>query len=146
VAIRPARSGAAPSFAWSDEFVVGVAEMDEQHHRLIDMIGRFYDALTEKKPAKQALDELLRGLVDYTRYHFSTEERLMASSQFPLSQAHHEQHDEFVRKVTDMADRLSQGGLVLSIEATFFLREWLTSHILSSDKQLGRHLTSRGVH
>jgi len=141
-----ATSGVVPGFAWSDEFLVGVAEIDAQHRRLIEMISRFYEALAEKKPAKRALGELLRGLVDYTHHHFSTEQRLMARFEFPLSRAHHEQHDVFVRKVTDMADRFSQGQLVLSIEATVFLREWLTSHILGSDKQLGRHLTSRGVH
>jgi hemerythrin-like metal-binding protein len=130
---------------WSDDFLVGVAEIDEQHRRLFDMIGRFYEALSAKAPARQALGELLRGLAEYTQYHFSTEERLMARFEFPRAQAHHEQHDDFVRRVTDMADRFSQGHLLLSLEATAFLRDWLTSHILGNDKQLGRYLTSRGV-
>ena len=135
---------AAP-FAWRDEFLVGVAAIDAQHRRLIDMIGAFYTALTERRPAKQALGELLEGLVEYTRYHFATEERLMAASGFPASPAHCEQHAAFVRTVGDLGDRFSRGELVLSIEATTFLREWLTDHILASDKELGRHLVSRGL-
>jgi hemerythrin len=132
-------------FVWSDEFLVGVPEIDGQHRRLVDMISAFYAALTDKRPAKQALGELLRGLVDYTGYHFATEERLMELSRFPSSEAHRERHADFVRRAGDMMDRFSRGQLVLSIEATAFLREWLTEHILVSDKELGRHLVSRGL-
>jgi hemerythrin len=133
------------SFAWSDDFLVGVPVIDEQHRRLVDLIAGFYAALAEKRPAKRALGELLAGLVDYTRYHFETEERLMADSQFPPSSAHREQHAQFVQKVADLVDRFTRGQLVLSIEATSFLRDWLTNHILVSDKQLGRHLSLRGM-
>lgn len=145
--ITRVRSGAAAAgapFAWSDELLVGVAAIDDQHRRLVEMVGAFYGALAEKKPAKDALGELLDGLVEYTRYHFETEERLMARSGFPDSPAHREQHAVFTRRVGDLVDRFSRGQLVLSIEATTFLREWLTDHILVRDKELGRHLVSRG--
>jgi hemerythrin len=139
------KTGAVTRFEWDSGFLVGVREIDEQHRRLVEMVAHFYDALAERHPARQALAELLKGLVDYTGYHFSTEERLMAAWQFPQSAAHRAQHAAFVQRVTDIVDRFSHGGLVLSIEATGFLREWLTGHILGSDKELGRHLQSKGV-
>ena len=136
----------ATTFVWRDEYEVGVREIDEQHRRLIDMIANFYDALTAQDQAKQALGDLLAGLLEYTRYHFSTEEQLMERTAFPLSRSHRDQHAAFVAKIADMADRYSRGRLVLSIEATAFVREWLSGHILVLDRQLGRHLTLRGVH
>ena len=132
-------------FAWSDRFLVGVSEIDGQHRRLIEMVSAFYAALDGRRPAKQALGELLKGLVEYTRYHFATEERLMALARFPDSQEHRAQHADFTRRVGDLMDRFSRGRLVLSIEATTFLREWLTDHILVSDKALGLHLVSHGL-
>jgi hemerythrin-like metal-binding protein len=146
VSINPAAtSPARATFEWCDDFLVGVAEIDEQHRRLIEMIGSFYEALREKKPASEALAALLDGLVEYTRYHFATEERLMARSGFPASKDHREQHARFVRTVGDLVARVSSGQLVLSLEATSFLREWLVNHILKSDKALGRHLVAHGT-
>jgi hemerythrin len=132
-------------FAWREEYRVGVSEIDAQHRRLIELIATFYQGLAARESAHAALHSLLSGLLDYTRYHFATEERLMEKSAFPLSRSHREQHAAFVAKIVDMVDRHTGGGLVLSIEATVFLREWLTDHILSIDKRLGRHLTSHGV-
>jgi len=131
-------------FAWTDEFLVGIAEIDEQHKSLVDMINRFYGALAGEAPHRQALNTLLRGLVDYTKYHFATEERLMEEAQLPLTRPHLKQHQEFVQKVGDMVDRFSRGKLVLSVEATSYLRDWLQGHILGTDKQLGRELQARG--
>jgi hemerythrin len=145
VGINPATTSSAAAFVWSDELLVGVAEIDEQHRRLVEMIGTFYAALREKKPTKQALAELLAGLVDYTHYHFATEERLMARSAYPASRDHTEQHAQFVSTVGSLMDRLSSGQLVLSLEATSFLREWLVNHILKTDKELGRHLVAHGM-
>jgi len=142
-----ARESATPvpaGFAWTDEFLVGIAEIDEQHRSLVDMINRFYAALGGEAPHRQALGGLLRGLVDYTRYHFATEQRLMEEAKLPLVRPHLKQHQEFVQKVGDMAERFSHGGLVLSVEATSYLRDWLSGHILVTDKQLGRELQSRG--
>lgn len=130
---------------WRDEFSVGVQAIDEQHRRLIDTLGRFYEVLGQGMHTKEALGELLASLLDYTRYHFSTEEELMERTGFLGGRAHKDQHAAFVAKVTDMADRFSRDRLVLSIEATAFIRDWLFGHILVTDKALGRHLTSHGL-
>jgi hemerythrin len=142
---QPVQPTSLPTFVWTDEMSVGVAAIDEQHRRLIDMIAAFYAAIAEKTPAREALAQLLRGLVGYTHYHFTTEERLMERSGFPAASAHREQHAAFASKVGDMSERVARGQLVLSIEATLYLREWLTQHILMSDKQLGRHLGQHDV-
>ncbi len=143
---REAATTAPAGFAWTDEFLVGIAEIDEQHKSLVDMINRFYLALAGDAPHRQALGGLLRGLIDYTKYHFATEERLMREAELPLTRPHLKQHQEFVDKVGDMADRFSHGGLVLSVEATSYLRDGLQGHILGTDKQLGRELQRRGFH
>ncbi|HVO10698.1 MAG TPA: bacteriohemerythrin [Vicinamibacteria bacterium] len=143
MAREPATTAPA-GFAWTDDFLVGIAEIDEQHRGLVDMINGFYAALTGDAPHREALGALLRGLVDYTKYHFATEERLMQEAKLPLTRPHLKQHQEFVQKVGEMADRFSHGGLVLSVEATSYLRDWLQGHILGTDKHLGRELQRRG--
>jgi hemerythrin len=131
-------------FPWKDEFSVGVKEIDDQHRRLIDLINGFYDALSQGQ-ARSGLGELLRGMLEYTRYHFSTEEELMRGQDYPALEAHSREHGLFVIRVSDMAERFERGELVLSLEATGFLRDWLSGHILGTDKTLGRYLVSRGA-
>jgi hemerythrin len=130
---------------WSDEYRVGVDKIDVQHRRLIEMLAKFYASLAEGR-AESGLGELLKGLLDYTVYHFSTEETLMQQWQYPSFEAHQAMHAAFVAKVTDMAERFTNGKLVLSLEATRYVRSWLTEHILGTDRQLGQFLASRGVH
>lgn len=139
-------SEAPASITWRDEFLVGVARIDEQHRRLIDMLAGFYGALAEGEHSQTALGELLDGLLDYAQYHFSTEEELMRQSDYPRSPSHRDEHATFVAKATDMAGRFARGRLILSIEATAFIRDWLFNHILVADKELGRHLASYGLH
>lgn len=127
---------------WRDEYAVGVPEIDEQHRKLIDMISGFYGAIGSGEQARAALGQLLGSLLDYTRYHFSTEERLMTAS-YPAARSHQEEHDGFVAKVNDMSERFHGGRLVLSIEATSFIRDWLIDHIMKADKELAAHLTRR---
>ena len=132
------------TFAWRDEFAVGVAQIDSQHRRLIEMIASFYDGLARKQ-GRQALGTLLTGLLDYTRFHFATERELMERAGYAATAAHEAQHAVFVAKVADMAERFAEGRLLLSIEATSFIREWLANHILVTDKQLGAWLKAHGV-
>jgi len=131
------------ALVWSDDFLVGVPEIDEQHRRLLELLAEFYEKLAEAEHGSEALGALVCGLLDYTRYHFTTEERLMRQSGFPESVQHREQHASFVARAADMADRFTRGRLVLSLEATGFLRDWLFNHILVTDKALGRHILSR---
>jgi hemerythrin len=131
-------------FTWDDDFLTGTAEIDEQHRRLIALIDEFYKALGRTEP-RAAIERLLRGLLEYTNYHFSTEERYMRQVQYPDLQAHLAQHEAFADKMQDVAERFFKGDLVLSLEITQFLRDWLSGHILGVDKRLGQFLASRGT-
>ncbi len=130
-------------FDWQDSFAVGVAEIDEQHRRLIAAINDFYTALHYER-SQEALAKLLKFLIDYIAMHFKTEEALMARHGYPGLAAHKEQHLAFTARVSQMAERYVSGKLLLSIEVTRFLRQWLSEHILHTDKELGLFLTAHG--
>ena len=128
---------------WDDSFSVGVGEIDRQHQRLIDMINEFYEQI-EKDP-QQAFEALLGALVEYTRYHFSTEERYFRLFRYPDAERHEEAHRKFAEKVVDVRRRLAGGQLVVSLEVTMFLKEWLTEHIKGVDKAYSRYFNEHGL-
>lgn len=132
-------------FVWDDSLSVGVAEIDEQHRRLVELLNEFYQGLATQQSG-EALSELLTGMARYTQYHFALEERLMARHAYPGLERQRAEHELFVQRTFDMVQRQARGRMVLSLEATGFLRNWLKDHICGSDKALGRFLNERGVH
>jgi hemerythrin len=131
------------TFEWQDRYAVGVTEIDEQHRRLIAAINDFYTGLQYDR-SREALTKLLRFLIDYIDMHFKTEEVFMERHAYPGFAEHKRQHQGFVSRVSQMAERYLSGNLLLSLEVTRFLRQWLTEHILGTDKELGLFLTAHG--
>jgi hemerythrin len=131
-------------FEWNDSFLTGIAEIDEQHRRLVALVDEFYSQMQTTSP-QAGLVRLLRGVLEYTRTHFATEERWMREHSYPGLDALMAQHAHFVEKVQNITDRFIRGELVLSLEITGFLRDWLSQHILGTDKEMGRFLAARGA-
>lgn len=129
---------------WDDRYVLNVGNIDEQHKKLVDMINEFYEGISQKD-SDVALKELLKGLIDYAEYHFSTEETFMKQHEFPFMIRHVGQHDAFRKHVGDCQRRIEFKELVISFEITNYLRTWLLDHILASDKDLCHFLQSKGI-
>jgi hemerythrin len=67
---------------WKDDYSVNVKEIDAQHQQLVNMVNELHAAMREGK-ANQVLQDLLKKLIDNTGYHFSTEEKLMQTYNYP---------------------------------------------------------------
>jgi hemerythrin-like metal-binding protein len=128
---------------WDDSFSVNVREIDLQHQKLIEMINEFYEHVG--KDSGQAFRTLLDSLVEYTQYHFSTEEKYFKRFAYPDDSSHTEMHKNFTAKVLDVRNRLNQGKFVVSLEITTFLKDWLTHHIKESDKAYGKFFNDHGL-
>ena len=62
---------------WSDEYLLGVPEIDQQHKKLVAIANELYDVvLGSEADFKAKMPVVLKTLTDYTKYHFSTEEAL----------------------------------------------------------------------
>lgn len=129
---------------WTDKFVTNIKEIDDQHKKLIDLINEFYGAVKENR-AKEAQGKLLSGVVDYAKYHFKTEEALMRQYGYIESEDHENAHRSFEAQVADFYRRSMRGGMVLPVELTNYLRDWLQGHILSTDQELGAFLRKKNV-
>ena len=68
-----------PILNWSEEFSINVAEIDAQHKKLLEHVNNLHAAV-EAKIDKTDLRQMLVSLVEFTRLHFSTEEKLMKKS------------------------------------------------------------------
>jgi two-component system, NtrC family, sensor kinase len=132
-------------FQWSDRFNTGVDEVDRQHQRLMAMLNELDEARTLGGEAQVMLG-LLDGLVDYTRYHFSTEEALMRGRGFDpeVYRAHRAEHQTFVDQVVTARANAQASPTVVGDRLLGFLVHWLTEHMLGTDQKMGRLLRARG--
>jgi hemerythrin-like metal-binding protein len=126
-------------------YSVGVQAVDNQHKVLFDIINELHAAMM-KGQAQSLSGPLLKKLADYTRNHFTAEEAMMASANYPGLEAHKTKHSVLVKQVEDYIARFEKGEISINLHLLNFLRDWLTNHIQKVDKEYGPWLNEHGVH
>ena len=53
---------------------------------------------------------------------------------------HKKEHDNFIQKVTDLEEKYTAGKMIISIEITNFLKDWINNHIKSSDQRYSEYI------
>jgi hemerythrin len=127
---------------WCDSLSVGLPQIDHDHMKLIEMVNRLYEAI-QAGQGQATCGPILGDLVDYTRTHFATEERLMALHGYEHAAEHRAQHEKLVAQVRDFQRRFDAGSAMLTVAMLQFLMDWLSNHILRSDRALAQALTEK---
>ena len=129
---------------WNPTYSVQNAEIDQQHQKLLALLGELETAMLEGRGA-EILGNTLDQVLEYTDYHFSTEEALMSTHRYPNTELHLAQHEEFKAHALDLHQQYAAGQRALAIDTLTFLCEWMLYHILSTDKEFGSFLSAKGV-
>lgn len=129
---------------WTSTYSVKVDQMDEQHQKLFDMINEFYDSLGTQSN-KELISNLVKGMKQYTILHFTEEEEMMKANNYPYLQEHQLEHAHFVAKVSEIEEKVNSGKLVISIELTNFLKNWIRTHIQKTDQRYTNYFVKQGI-
>ena len=129
---------------WSNEISVGIEEIDAQHRVLVDLLNEIHEAIQQGRTI-----EVTKGIVErldeYTRVHFAVEESLMRILHYPDYERHKEEHDKLIAQLTDLHSKLDKGKGAIGFELAFFLKGWLTKHIMEGDKRYVAHFLAQGI-
>lgn len=128
---------------WSDALSIGVEEVDQQHKGLAQMVNELNGAI-HGGWGKEARDEIIVKLVEYTRVHFATEESLMSISSYPHLKEHKKQHENLIDMVKAYIKKYDENPEASNYEFLFFLKKWLVEHIMKDDKLMGEYLVKTG--
>ena len=128
---------------WTDEYSVGIPEIDDQHKTLFELIDKIHTAILEHKGTTACVG-VLDELVDYTRIHFALEQSLMHMGHYPGYEDHCALHRNLVSEVEALQGRIHSGSAAISFELLHFLRNWLSKHILGEDKKYGEFFATHG--
>jgi hemerythrin len=131
-----------PFAEWSDEFSIGVEEIDREHKQLFALLNALHDTVDAgcaHEKIKMALDDLRR----YGTYHFSHEEELFLSTDYPNAERHRGQHRALAITVNEICEDFELGGsAALPRQVLDFLKNWLLDHFMGPDRTFGRHFNS----
>lgn len=131
-------------FQWSDDYSVGVEEIDAQHKELVRLLNSLHQAIHERH-GSDACRRILDELTDYTRVHFAVEESLMRISGYPDFANHKKIHTTLIQQIHDLQVKLDSGAAKISFELLHFLKNWLMVHIVEADKLFGHHFAQSGI-
>lgn len=126
---------------WGPNLMVGVQQIDNQHKKLVELVNKLNDAMVAGH-GRDIIGPTLNELVKYTQLHFATEEGLMKLHGYEHTAEHKAEHNKLLHDVGEFKKRFDAGNSMLSVELLRFLRDWLSRHILGSDKKLAAVLNA----
>lgn len=120
---------------------VGNPMIDRDHKTLIQYVNEMHAAMMGGK-GKEVVGPIVGKLVAYTRDHFAREEVVWKSGHYAELDRHRKEHADLLKTVVDFKTKFDQGAMALSVDVMNFLREWLKTHILKSDKAAFEAITA----
>ena len=127
---------------WTPELSVGENEIDEQHQKLYAIIDELVEA-QHSVLDKSAVLAIITQLVDYSDYHFRTEDNYMIENNFPLFLSHRKEHLAYIKKMGTLIDELENKGAAMTADILEFLCDWWQRHISESDLKYARYIKSQ---
>lgn len=121
------------TIVWESRYETGVAEVDEDHRRLVALINEL-DAVLEAGGDLMRVGMIIDALIDYTHYHFSREEALMAGAGYDEAGDHAISHSQFGHFLGGLVGScMVQPSREAAARVRDYLQEWLMDHILVED-------------
>ena len=123
---------------------VGVRAMDDQHGILMDTMNELRLAVV-RGLGREQVSEVLDRLIEFTRMHFCSEEKLMDQFEFPGREELRTDHQRILAQILQSSHRVQHGEQMQMRPLLCFLRESYSEHIESMDREYGPWLNERGV-
>ena len=128
-------------YKFTDDCLIGVEEIDEEHRELFRLVGEVQDLLDDKwsNDRYSEICDVIERLKEYAAQHFRHEEEYMEKIGHPELDMQREQHAQFCKKVNEVDLKSAEDNQQRFIsDLLSFLVNWLYKHILGSDVLIGK--------
>ncbi|MDE7046345.1 MAG: bacteriohemerythrin [Acetatifactor sp.] len=124
---------------WKEQYKIGNKVIDEQHYQLFCKIENLLAIAKEgdiEKKRKECF-ELIEFLIDYTKFHFESEEKIQREMQYVGYTQHIWIHQNFVQTIQQYKEKLER-DFSLDILKSFAgtLLTWLAQHVCGCDRKI----------
>jgi len=133
-----------PKMLWESKFSVEIEIIDTQHKRMFEIINKLF-AIVGTVPPVEELEKIVKEIVDYKTYHFTTEEKYFHDFNYEKTEEHEAAHRTYDKIFTDIYDKNKDDIIALSFALADFLEDWWTKHILIVDHQYIKTFKDHGL-
>lgn len=123
---------------WQDDYNTGITSIDEQHQNLCDMLNELEKSMNSDN-VYQVMGKILKELVEYVKFHFQDEEKVMSRISYPELEEHKRIHKDLVDQIVKILLDMKNGKELEAVELNIFLKKWLLDHILQEDKKISNY-------
>lgn len=132
-----------PIAHWSPNLSVGIEELDADHQELIGVLNRL-DLEVGHAAGHDTISQILDEFISRVNTHFLREEKIMLREEYPEADHHAKVHRALADELQEFRTEFL-AGMEIGPEIPEFIKRWLISHIMESDKHLGGYLEGRRV-
>jgi hemerythrin len=126
---------------WDDRYSVGIQLVDDQHKELVNMTNTLYaGCLAGDEAARTYFLEAIHGTVDYVKYHFAAEEKILENVTYPDIFEHKKAHEGFVKKIFEDVKSFQSGKKFIPNVFVRYLKDWILTHIAVEDKKYAEYI------
>lgn len=130
----------AQPITWQPDYDLGIADIDLQHRFFANLINRLAADLRQVGDAALRA-ALLHELSAYARFHFISEENLMARAGYPGLAEHRALHNRLIDELSARQTRLQLRCAPQDVDdAIVFLVQWFKAHTQHEDRLFAQHL------
>lgn len=125
---------------WENKYVLGIDEIDDQHHFFVNMINRLSSELGRDDNLEYQA-ALISELNAYVAFHFISEENMMTHVNYPQLEEHRAHHQELLTELSNRELKLNMNRTAEEVEKIIqFLTEWFFIHTSKEDRKLAEFL------
>lgn len=128
---------------WKEEYNTGIDDIDYQHKYFLGLINRL-KTLQEREADHLHMTKYSGEIMLYTRFHFCSEENLMAYYEYPGLEEHALFHRNLITQINNRINLFEIEKLSLE-ELIDFLIQWFITHITQKDVEFAHYLKERGI-
>lgn len=127
---------------WSESYSLGIKNVDEQHEHLFKLVNKLHDSVMEGLE-QNTLSDILDELIEYTVYHFESEEEMFRQHDYPKLEEHVDEHNRLTEEVIVLQSKFYAHEVTITYEVLDFLREWLNDHTTRTDMEFSEFYKER---
>lgn len=117
---------------WDDSLTTGIMLIDAQHKTLVNKANKLSHCIQDNNSCSD-LSILLDELLEYTFYHFETEEEYFDKYNYLDKENHLKEHNDFRDYIKSFLFIKDKANILEALTLLSYLRDWITHHIKEVD-------------
>jgi hemerythrin len=125
---------------WNSEFETGIAAVDFEHQRMIELINELLEVL-DGAPSRAAVAGFLGEIHARIASHFLLEEQIMREYRYDQYVIHKADHERLLEEIRDIMDEVEDDfGTDFRVALEARLPRWFAVHFKTQDARFHRLL------